>query len=618
LERICASDSLPLPDAFSVIAAVAAANQTAMDNGDFRVALQGVFGPSGARYLGRFCHIDKTLNQKVESHLRAEEFLRPDAVFAEIVHLPEGRLGNILARPILRAYEIPFLGRGGLAADYQIPISDLYVSVREKRIVLHSARLGREIIPRLTSAHNFTSRSLGIYQFLCFLQGQGVAENFKWTWGALEAAPFLPRVTMRRLVLARARWNMTEKELKALDGPTASARFGSVNSLRARLRLPRLMMVFDGDNSLPIDFDNTLSVETFVDLARGRKEVRLVEMFPPSEQLCVSGPEGRFIHELIVPFVRKDGEEKPRAVLPYVVDRAGQKLDRTFPPGSEWLYFKLYTGSATADQLLREKIGPLVAELFRSGAIDRWFFVRYGDPEWHLRLRFHGAPDALHAEVLPAIQAFATPLLAAGWLWRCQLDTYEREIERYGGAQGIVLAEQIFHVDSEAALEIIETLEAGDTGLDERWRLTLRGIDLLLDDFGFDLRTKLTALSKAHAEFAKEFHVDAKLKKQIGCRFRKERASLEAALDASHSAEGGFSAGFEILRRRSARLAPIVCELKGFEANRQLSTPLEKLALSCLHMHANRLLRSAQRENELVLYSFLTRLNHARLRRVES
>jgi hypothetical protein len=75
-------------------------------------------------------------------------------------------------------------------------------------------------------------------------------------------------------------------------------------------------------------------------------------LFPAPDQLCAHGPEGRFVHELIVPFVRQpqaDGKQ-PAAKSP----RSSLAVPRTLAPGSEWLYAKLYTGSATADQLLRE------------------------------------------------------------------------------------------------------------------------------------------------------------------------------------------------------------------------------------------------------------------------
>jgi thiopeptide-type bacteriocin biosynthesis protein len=67
-------------------------------------------------------------------------------------------------------------------------------------------------------------------------------------------------------------------------------------------------------------------------------------------------------------------------------------------------------------------------------------------------------------------------------------------------------------------------------------------------------------------------------------------------------------AGLEVFRRRSERLAPVVAELMSRARAGGLSVPLAELAPSYLHMHANRLLRSAHRAQELVLYDFLSRL----------
>jgi hypothetical protein len=152
LEAMAEPSPPPLPDAFAVMAAVAAASQEALAEGDFQLRLEGVSGPSGARLLGRFCHADPELHRWVVQHVRAEEALQPDAVFAEIVHLPEGRMGNVLARPILRGYEIPYLGRASVPPDRQIPVTDLLVSVSGEQIVLRSARLGRRVLPRLTAS----------------------------------------------------------------------------------------------------------------------------------------------------------------------------------------------------------------------------------------------------------------------------------------------------------------------------------------------------------------------------------------------------------------------------------------------------------------------------------
>jgi thiopeptide-type bacteriocin biosynthesis protein len=283
------------------------------------------------------------------------------------------------------------------------------------------------------------------------------------------------------------------------------------------------------------------------------------------------------------------------------------RLRRSFPPGSEWLYAKLYTGPATLDQVLRDVVRPSVEAALGSGAADRWFFVRYGDPDWHLRLRFHGRPDRLHGEVLPALQAAAAPLLDDGRLWRVQLDTYEREVERYGGAEGIVLAERLFHADSEAVLALAALLPEDARG-DVRWRLAFAGMDLLLGDLGFDLDARRAVIRRTRDEFAAEFGAGADFKHQLGAKFRPQRSSLEALLGQTAGADARLAPGLEVLRRRSDRLAPVLGELKARERAGWLSVPLTELAPTYLHMHANRVLRSAHRAQELVLYDFLARL----------
>jgi thiopeptide-type bacteriocin biosynthesis protein len=604
-----ASQRRPLPDAFYAVATVAAESDRAIAQGAFRVLLQGVDGPPGALMLGRFCHADQTLHEFVRAHLRAEEARRPEQLFAEIVHLPDGRTGNILCRPVLRDYEIPYLGRSGAPADRQIPVTDLLVSVRNDRIVLRSRRLGREVVPRLTTAHDEDWRNLGVYRFLCALQRQDVVSELTWDWGPLREAPFLPRVVSGRLVLSRARWNLTEAELRGLGQARGADQFAAVQAWRAERRLPRYLALADRDHQLVIDLDNVLSVAALAHQLRGRRQAVLVEMFPEPDALCVTGPEGRFVHELVVPFVQAaPPRPEPDSAAPQATR---SPVRRRFPPGSEWLYAKLSTGTGTADQLLNHLVGPLVRSSLASGAADGWFFIRYADPDWHLRLRLHGEPGRLHAEVLPGLEAAAAPLLEAGQLWRMQLDTYEREVERYGGDRGIELAEQLFAADSEAVLTILGSL-SGDAGLDLRWRLAMAGIDLLFEDLGLTLEEKRSVARRAREGFGREFGIDGTFRGRVSQRYRAERARLEALLDPGQVPPASLAAGLEALRRRSLRLAPVTAELRQLSQAGRLSATMTDLARSFAHMHVNRLLRSAQRAQELVLYELLDRAYSSR------
>ncbi|MEM9490456.1 MAG: lantibiotic dehydratase, partial [Myxococcota bacterium] len=525
IETLANEQPRPLPDALAVMAVVTADSDDDLAAGRVQVLIESAGGPSGARVLGRFCHASDELHAAVREHLRAEEALTPRAVFAEIVHLNQGRIGNVLCRPVLREYEIPFLGLSGAARDKQLPLDDLLVSVSGERIILRSRRLGRRVIPRMSTAHNYSGNHIGAYRFLCYLQNQGLS-GLSWHWGPLDRLPFLPRVSYRQLVFARARWRLVGGELAPLaaasklpkrGGDVARVRlrtYRAVQELREHRALPRFVVLADADNELPIDLDNPLSCDTFAHLVRSRRQAILLEPFPAADKLMARGPGGRVVSQIVVPFTRRPERERtaPAEVSPADAPRTEEAREkapaarraavpRRFTPGSSWLYAKLYCGSSTADEVVRQAIAPLSRQLLAEGIADSWFFIRYSDPDWHVRVRWRGAPESLTATALPALHRAIDPLVAAGQVWRMQLDTYERETERYGGERGIELAEQYFWIDSEAVTAILDHLR-GDEGSDARWRLTLFGADRLLDDLGLTLDEKWSLMRNAQRSFS--------------------------------------------------------------------------------------------------------------------
>jgi thiopeptide-type bacteriocin biosynthesis protein len=600
---------LALPDAFAVMATLVAPSGEAADRGDFSIQLHGLSGPSGVTLLGRFCHADAALHAAVEAHLRAEEALAPDAIFAEIVHLPEGRMGNVICRPVLRAYEIPYLGRSGAPADRQIGAGDLLVSVRghgdAARVVLRSRRLDRAIVPRLTCAHNHGYADAPVYRFLAALAVEDTPWARPWDWGPLVRAAFLPRVTAGRIVLAPARWRLDAREIERLRGARGAARFAAAQAIRAARGLPRFVALEDADNILPVDLDSALGVESFAHILEGREEASLLE---GPESCCVEDDTGaRYTHEIVVPFVRR-GEPRPKPALPAPVPAS---FPRSFVPGSEWLFLELYGGVAAADEVLREVVRPAVDAALASGAADAWFFLRYADPDPHLRLRFHGAPARLLAEVLPDIEARSRPFREAEGgrqrIRRIALDTYEREVERYGGPEGVEIAEAIFRADSEAALAIVETL-SGDGAAEARFRLALAGVDRLLDDLGLSLDDKLALARAVAAALSRELGLDAPSARKLDARYRRDRGRLADLLARRGEDADDLAPGLAALDARSEAIAPLVTRLRRLDARGAISVSMLDLAGSLAHMHCNRLFRSAARAQEMVVYDALRRL----------
>ena len=645
LEDLRTGDPLPLPDSFAVMGAVARPPNASLGEKD-SFYLQSASGPSGANLLGRFCHAHDLLKTRVKDHLRAEEELNNNnVVFAEVVHLPEGRVGNVLFRPVFRDYEIPYLATSGVPAEKQIAVSDLMVSVRDNRIVLHSRRLGCEVLPRMTTAHGYTNPiNLKLYKFLCMMQMQGVAYVLSWNWGVLDQAGFLPRVVSGNIVFSLARWRLTKEGIAELSKPQGLDRLRAVDQWRKKKKVPRFVYLAETDNQLLIDFDNVLSVEAFVEYIKKRPEVKLVEMLQNPQDLCVQGPEGTFVNEVVIPFVRNRKPEQPEAGAKYGKppesdeSTRSHKFDakrpaalesalplseplarsavpaelRSFLPGSVWLYAKIYASASNIDRLLINSIKPWVQKAFAAGAVDRWFFIRYSDPNLHLRIRFHGDPQVLGRDLLPQLWEYTSAEIQKGTIWRVQLDTYEREIERYGPA-GIHIAERLFHLDSDLVLELLSILATTGGAACPRWHVACYNVDRLLSGLGMNLNDKRALVNNLGKHYERSFVVHPRYKKQISEKFRAHRSSLEKIIGTSGEVDGLPPSIQSAVGAYVERLKTIQGELEEKRQAGELTQTIPELASSYVHMHLNRMFRSAQNAQEMVLYDFLARTYDSKL-----
>jgi thiopeptide-type bacteriocin biosynthesis protein len=590
-----------LPDAFSMLTSIVARDSAALAAGAFQLVEPTLNGPSGARLLGRLCHGDPALDSLVREHLAREEALDPDAIHAELSLAPETLAGlNVTQRPRLHEWEIEYGGASSAPPERRIAPSDLMVSVEHGQVVLRSVSLGRRVVPSSTTAMNLNWVSLPAGRFLISLAHQRVAGYLAWNWGDLSDAPALPRVIHGRTILSLRRWNVPASELA--DAGTDAAGFRRLQEWRRELGLPRLVSFEHPKSRLLVDLDNVLSVDAFLGSIAGLDPVRLVEA--PTDESPVRGVDGRYVHELIVPFTL---EREPAATAaPDPVPPPVSERNRRFPPGSEWLYLNLYGPTGAADRVLVDHVGPVSRRLRAAGLADRWFFIRYADPARHLRVRYHGTPGALLGEVLPALHEALEPALADGLLYRISVDTYEREIERYGGIPGVELMEQVSEADSDAVLEIL----AHKPGPLARRHLAVASVAALYDDAGLSLTSRFECSVTLRTSWAPR---GVPVGVAFGERERAERAQVAqtvAALDAAEP-EPAICA----LQARSGPLALALGQLRTLAEEGVLERPFDEVMASLAHMSVNRLLTRGGNADEARVHHALARIYEGGLAR---
>lgn len=282
-----------------------------------------------------------------------------------------------------------------------------------------------------------------------------------------------------------------------------------------------------------------------------------------------------------------------------------QPFKRTFIVGDEWLYYKFYTGPKTADVILTEMIKPVTEELLSQKIIDSWFFIRYADPQLHTRVRFHVSDPKNIAPIIQVIRSHSTPYFEKNLVWKIQVDTYQREVERYG-INSMELSEKWFFYDSKMIVDMLSMIE-GDEGERIRWLFGLRAVDTMLDDFDFDMERKFDLVTILRENFGREHGMNRNLKEQMEKKFRNDRVVINELMNRSKDQVSEMLPLFQFLAQKSAAVQPIAEQILTLNKNNQLGMPLNDLMASYSHMMVNRLFKSKQRTHEMVLYDFLHR-----------
>ena len=135
-------------------------------------------------------------------------------------------------------------------------------------------------------------------------------------------------------------------------------------------------------------------------------------------------PGGAYVAEFVVSLIRREPVKPPdkgagesaSPTAPWVaVQRpAAVTAEKYRPPGTEWLFVKVYCERQDEDALLSGPVRGLTQAVLGSGKADRFFFIRYSDPDPHLRIRFYGRPDESTEEVYPLVCDWLSPSWRSG------------------------------------------------------------------------------------------------------------------------------------------------------------------------------------------------------------
>ncbi|MDX3241732.1 lantibiotic dehydratase [Streptomyces sp. ME18-1-4] len=446
-----------------------AASVPALQKGEFSLHVVGVARSAGTttgRFLALLDDEDRRRMTKVYSALPG---VHQGALLAQISSTPLSAPAENVARAPKVTDLVISLGDYHESETSLIPITDLAVTADAERLHLVSLSRRRPVHTLLLNAVDLGYHTHPLARFLAEAPVALAVPCTGFMWGtAASNLPFLPALRYGRTILSPARWLLASDDLPAAPAPWPQWD-EALTQWRRDVQLPERVYLSEADQCMALD----LTEPSHRALLRTHLDRDGTVTLRPAPQPQDLGWTGGRAHEVVIPLAAE------QSVAP--VKAAGHMVGREYghlPGCGDRVYLQLHGHPDRQNTLLVRHLPALLKELGE----PRWWFVRYPEPEHHLRVRLTCAAGAL-GSALERTGEWTQQLRRSGLITHAGVETYHPETARFGGPAAIDAAEQYFAADSAAALAQLAT-QAGGNAPDVRAMTAASMVDIAVGLLG--------------------------------------------------------------------------------------------------------------------------------------
>ncbi|MCA9803473.1 MAG: lantibiotic dehydratase [Cyanobacteria bacterium HKST-UBA02] len=572
-------------DSLDLFVAVVADSRAKIDEGEFKLVVtpRGV-SIGGGRAMARF--YDLFESGEVADYLRQiavmEQEQTADLIVDGVFWPLKPRSANIAIVPRIRNFVVT-CNSAPVDSDHHIPLSEISIGLSDRRkLYARWQRTGQKLSVRLPHLLNASTAPKELRLLLDIAsQDCRPVRGFDWELG--WELPFRPRLIRGRTVLSPASWNLSKlcADVKLQDSPKEIAR--QIDSWRQQWNVPASIIFADSyysDTGLVLSLDQESDIGLFADLLKRNRYSSPVAL----EHLPINDwhttPDGSYATEIVATLVKSeiDKDEIELAKLTAVPLAVGSSSYLRLP-GSEWAYLRLDCSKSVHNEILLDLFGK-AQNWKQRGLVSSWFFVRYADPYTHLRIRFKIGCHESSKAALAEINAWAAETVRQGLTRKLSFETYDREIERYGGPQAMPITEDLFALDSEEILQLFSLPEFVDLS-----PLVLSAISIYPILTAFKFEQDLAAQAKWLAYTGSS--LSAPQQSELARLYRSDISSL-LLLEEGKPVYAKYANAMEIVRDFSRRKQPLIDKLRDLDSHK-LMNRLSFNRNAQMHMHCNRL-----------------------------
>lgn len=480
-----------------------------------------------------------------------------------------------------------------------ISIDDIYVYAHDGEFFFFSKRLGKRLEFIINNKVNENKMPF-ILRFLLNCTDNYYSSVFaliKKIEKVTDKLLFSPRVMYKNFILYPCTWRIqfyfSEEECRSFDDFVSA-----IEKMKIELKLPSKIYINtpESDQYLRINLENRLNLHILYKEFKRYPNITLVEDLSQSYSPIVTNELGEPYCSDFIFFI--DPKKKDLFDIPCVQQKFFEKEydDKAtlLPFQGEWLYLKIYTKASYQEYVMTNFLSYFCDSLRKKSIINAFYFVRYIDNEGaHIRLRLKYNKEHIQ-QFFIQLNSIQQKLMEHQLIKKTTIETYKREIIRYGGSSTIELAEKVFCNDSIFVISILTNKLIREQF--SKLEIAIISSLFLLDDFS------VTNLEKK--QIIGDFFLRANYTPEYR-RVRPKILSYFQTIQQGHISEDPVLGElYSLLRKRSVSMKCYGEILRQKICDKEF---LYDIIRDIIHMHFNRIFGANKRiEKETAQYIFLT------------
>ncbi|MFC4035786.1 lantibiotic dehydratase [Streptomyces polygonati] len=439
---------------------VRAASQTALSEGEFEIVVGSVTRGFGTMSGGRFAALlDPSGRDGVPAALGNLPTSELDALPVQLAFPALAPSATHITRTPQLLPALISVGEHRAPGPGVISLDDLVVGADDDRLFLMSHSYGQRLEAAAFHPLQLEFHTPTLVRFLSEIARGRAAVVTGFDWGAAAGLPFLPRVRYRRTVLSPARWLLDHTGLPDRAASTQEWN-DALAALRARLRIPALVLLTYFDQRLRLDLDQSGHRAVL----RSHLErphvgpITLIEAAGPEVYGWLNGHP----HE-VVALLRAVQPADPWPIGSHLPEAAPVLPGTAQMPGdSSWLSIRLPARRQRQHDFVAHYLPELLAEFSNDGQDPLWWFAPQED---HLRLHLELAEADKFAKAVHRVSSLAQRLAVQRVVRGEDIEIVAYCPDTQWGTGALLrVAEEVFASDSRAVLEQVRH----PAGLDPR------------------------------------------------------------------------------------------------------------------------------------------------------